>query len=184
MNCKPTTINRVISNPTIPFHPTIPNVSLDFDQALGVQVRDRVPIFIPVAGLFGPCADPGRLLRSPMMCGAIISCQEEVWTVESEPTRGNAFGLLVHNANGKCIMAGEGTVSNIDLAGGRSESSTDSSREAEGSRRSAPVMKFQVRTVYDGVSTGSTGEAKKTGTLSGTVGPEGPSVTASTTKEF
>jgi hypothetical protein len=133
-----TTIDRVIPNPELPFHPTVPNVSLDFDQAVGMPVHDRMAIVIPAAGLLGPCGDLGGLLRAPMVWGVIISPRNEVWVVETEPTIGNAFGIRVTTEPGKCVISGQGTVANEEVA----------------RVGTTPVMHFDVKTVYDGAAAG------------------------------
>lgn len=157
------TIDRVVSKPEIPFHPTIPNVALDFDQAIGLPVGDKMAVFIPAYGICGPCTDRGDLLRSPKTMGAIINCAREVWVVGSEPTLGNAFGILVNTEKGKCVMSGQGTVSNEDGArGGRGS-----------------VMKFTVGTVYDNV-----GAQKRTVSGGGSVSDGGWEVHAEVTWTF
>lgn len=163
--CKTETIttDRVISKPEIPFHPTISNVALDFDHALGIQVGDKTAVFIPAQGLCGPCADRGDLLRAARTIGAIINCVKDVWVVQTEPTLGNAFGILISTEKGKCMMSGQGTVTNEE--GGRG---------GKGS-----VARFTVKTVYDNV-----GAEKRTVSAGGSGSDTGWEVHAEVTWTF
>lgn len=158
-----TTLDRVVPNPEIPFHPTVPNVGLDFDRAVGIPVDQHMAVFIPAVGLFGPCSDLGCLLRSPRVCGVIINCVSEVWIVESEPTLGNAFGVRVNTERGKCVMSGQGTVSNPEDARGVA----------------APAVKFAVKTVYDNV-----GSQRRSATVGGGATNTGWEVHGSVTWTF
>lgn len=163
--CKTETIttDRVIPKPEIPFHPTIPNVVLDFDQAFGIPMGDKMAVFIPAHGISGPCADRGDLLRAPRTMGGMINCVKEVWVVQTEPTLGNAFGILITTEKGKCVMSGQGTVTNEDGA-----------RGGKGS-----VVKFTVGTVYDNV-----GAQKRTVSAGGSGSNTGWEVHAEATWTF
>jgi hypothetical protein len=138
------TTETVIQNPDIPRYPSVPDVGIDFESAVGFPIEpDNVVVFAPAAGLFGGECDPGRLLRKPMTTGVIINCLADVWYVESEPTRGGRFGLLVRTGRGKTVMCGQGSVSS----------------EEDGSIS----LNFDLETVYDHVSSSPRNDSVKVG---------------------
>ncbi|MBV9493301.1 MAG: hypothetical protein JOZ54_03585 [Acidobacteria bacterium] len=168
LGCKTETnpLGTILTRPELPFHPTIPGVELDFDNRVGVPVGDRMATVIPSSGLFGPCGDLGDLLRKPRVWGMIINCFGEPWTVDSEPTIGNAFGLLVRNERGRCVMSGEGEIVNAI------DGSTDD-------KVARPTMRFSVKTVY-----ANAGAQRRTVTAGGTVTNTGWQVTATASWTF
>jgi hypothetical protein len=157
------TIDKVLARPQLPFHPTVAGVTLDFDNSVGVQVGERLAFVIPSDGLFGPCSDLGDLLRKPRVWGVIINCFGEPWTVDSEPTVGNAFGLLVRNESGRCVMSGEGEVANAS--------------QVDGATR--PTMRFSIKTVYANV-----GAQRRSVTVGGSGTNTGWEVHGSVTWQF
>lgn len=126
------TTDRIILNPPLPIHPAVAGITLDYEHAFGISFGEDNAFVILAAGLLGNCGDLGNFLRSPMSAGVLISCEGDVWTINTEPTIGSSFGLLITTAKGKCIICGEGTLR---------------STESEGSRRST-VVDFTFRTVY------------------------------------
>jgi len=94
------------------------SLDLDLDHSWGVQISKYVAAFVPRAGLFGDQGDLSVLVREPTTIGIIVNCMNDIWFVESEPTSGNSFGLLVYapqTAKGwrgrKPVMSGEGRIS-------------------------------------------------------------------------
>jgi hypothetical protein len=104
--------DRVVKNPEIPFSPEIPDVELDIDLAFGIPIETPFEkytvVVIPAAGVFR--GDLASLLRKPRTFGAIITCLQEVWTIESEPTGEDTFGLLVYSERRKPLISGRGRV--------------------------------------------------------------------------
>jgi hypothetical protein len=163
--CISGTVDKVVRNPQIPFHPSINNVGLDFENAFGIPIEEYMAVFIPASGLFGPCSDLGRLLRSAMTMGVIINCLKDIWIVESEPTMGDGFGMLIHTERGKTVMSGQGRVTSQEVAtGGRTSS-----------------MEFSIKTVYDYVSSSPRKDRAEGG---GSWGPDGPRVEVKYVFEF
>jgi len=158
------TIDSVVSRPPVPVFPAIPSVGLDYEQAVGFRIGDHIAIFVPMAGLLGPCGDKGHLLRAPTTMGIVINCEKEVWVVETEPTEGNRFGMIIYTARRKPIISGQGAVTTSDGA-----TNTDT------------VLEFKFATLYDMI-TSSPKKTKVSG--GGKVGSGGWEVTGTYTIEF
>ena len=132
---------KMIARPTlnIQLPPFARSIGPDFDNAWGVQIDKYLATFVPRAGLFGDQGDLRLLVREPITVGIIVNCMNDVWFVESEPTTGNSFGLLVYAPqtrggwrSRKPVMSGDGR---IFLGRNRSSS-----------------VRFSLQTVYSYVS--------------------------------
>lgn len=98
--------------------PDARSIGLDFESSWGVKIKKYVAAFVPRQGLFGDNGDLRVLIHEPITVGIIVNCMNNIWFVESEPTTGNSFGLLVYapqTASGsrgrKPVMSGEGRIS-------------------------------------------------------------------------
>jgi hypothetical protein len=95
-----------------------PSWGSKFKQAnsLGFHLGSDTLVYLFLhEGLFaGNPAEVNSLLQSDGVVAYIISCEGQEWTVKTEMTADNHFGLIVYTTSGKPYLAGE---LDVDLAG-------------------------------------------------------------------
>jgi hypothetical protein len=68
---------------------SVKNDNLDWENSVGLPLTtDKMIVFAPAVGLMDGTGDPGDVLKGPMMAGVIITDQNKVLVMESEPTGG------------------------------------------------------------------------------------------------
>jgi hypothetical protein len=94
---------------------SVKNDNLDWENSVGLPLTtDKMIVFAPAVGLMDGTGDPGDVLKGPMMAGVIITDQNKVLVMESEPTGGDSFGwtayLYREKKERKAFLVGEGKI--------------------------------------------------------------------------
>ena len=97
--------------------PELDDVILSAADGFDMPIDSFRSTFFPNAAVIGASGNPRVLLERPMIVGVIVNCFHDLWWIESEPTRGDAFGMVAYvdeTAEGgprrKAILSGEGHV--------------------------------------------------------------------------
>jgi hypothetical protein len=133
-------LDQVVAKPTVTgftLPSSVQSSDLDWENSVGFPMtKDKMIVFAPSVGLLGSDDDAGALLKGPMMAGVIITDQNKVLVMESEPIGEGNFGwtayLSIKGKERKAILSGQGKVT----------AQKDGSSTVESS----------VNTVYDNIS--------------------------------
>lgn len=151
--------SQVIKRPTVSdftLPSSVKNSSLDWENSVGVPLtKDRMVAFVPSLGIMDGQGNPRDILTKEMSPGIIITDQNKVLVMESEPTGGDTFGWTAYlyrpRRERKAFLVGSGTIT--------------------ASRGGGTSFRSSVNTVYDNIP-GSPG-CKTEGSVSGTLPTSG-----------